>query len=386
MPKNLETEDNIEDFDLDELEDELEDEDLFDDDDDDLEDEDDLEESVGSETLKPMGGSGGGETKAETLATFTALLSQLGKDDLTSLFNKTQEQFGPNKFPGNKDSESTNKNTIKAKPSDAKGSGDMGSMPMPKLGVKEDVEEMLGTDETLSEEFKERAEVVFEAALNTRLNIEKARIAEENEEYLASLNEAYEEALEENVQNILEDLTDKLDQYLNYCVEEWMEENQIAIETSLRTDIAESFMDSLRGVFAEHYIDIPEERFDVVNDLKEQLDTLKEQHASLLDEKLELENLVNNSLVESILEDVSSDLTATQTEKLRTLSEGLEFTDPSTYAKKLAIVKENYFGNKTSDSHTGLITEEIDGEDTTGEGNTRPDMSKYVKAISKSKI
>lgn len=386
MPKNLQTEDEIENFDLEDedLSDEIDD-DAEDLEDEDLENEEAVEESVGSETLKPMGGSGGGESRAETLATFTALLSQLGKDDLSSLFTKTQEQFGPNKIPGEKDSEGTNKATIKAKPSDAKGTGDMGKMPMPKLGVKEDVEEMLGDDDTLTEEFRDRAEVVFEAALNTRLNLEKARIVDDNENYIKSLDEEYAARLDEEVAEIVEDLSEKIDQYMNYCVEQWMTENEIAIEGSLRTQIAESFIESLKDVFAEHYIEVPEERFDVVNSLKEQLDDITEKYNSVLDEKIELESLVTDATRESIVDDVSEGLTVTQAEKLRILAEGVEFTDANSYSKKVEIIKENYFGDKARASKTGLITEEIDGEDNTAEPNKRPDMTPYVTAISKSK-
>jgi hypothetical protein len=392
MPKDIELENVVEDLEDDIEEEDFDDESLRDDEDFEDEDEDaeenddeDLDESVASETLKPMGGSGGGETRAERLATFTSLLTQLDGPSLEWLFTKTQEQFGPSKFTGSGGSEDSNKNTIKAKSTIAKG-GDMGKMPMPKLGVKEDVEEMLG-NEDLSESFKEKAETIFEAALNTRLNLELVKLSEEIEVFKEELEEEYAEKLEESFNMVFEDIVEKTDQYLDYVIEQWMSENEIAIETSLRTEISESFIDALKGVFAEHYIEIPEERFDVVSDLKNQLDEVTEKLTNVINENIELRAESTTVAVDSILNTVSEDLTNTQKERLRALSEGIEFTDPDTYINKLMIVKENYFKNKKS-SGTGLITETIDGEDTSSDlvssSETRPDMLKYTRAISKS--
>lgn len=342
-------------------------------------------EEAAIDTLKPGGGSNAGDTKAETLATFTSLLSQLGKDDLSKLFNDVQAQFGPNKAPGAEDKSSSNKATINAKPSAAVGSGE-GSVANPpqKLSVREDVEEMFGTED-LSEDFKDRAEVVFEAALNTRLTLEAARLEEEFAAKEEALVEEFETVLEEQTAAIFEDVTSKLDQYLDYVIEQWMEENAVAIENGLRLQIAENFMQSLHNVFAEHYITVPDEKIDLVAEMKAELDELKAKLNEEIDEKMQLKAVIDEATKEATIDEVSEGLAETQVEKLRTLAEGIEYADAETYRKKLEIVKENYFTGKKPQASTGLITEEIDGTDELiEEGKVPAHMAKYVQAIAKS--
>ncbi len=334
-----------------------------------------IDEASAADTLKPGGGSGGGDTKAETLATFTSLLAQLGKDDLSKIFNDVQSQYGPNKAPGAEDKSAANKATLNMKPSDAVGKG----------AWKEDIDDMFGADD-LTEEFKEKAEVVFEAAVNTRVNLEVARLEEEYEAKAAELEESFEQALEEQTATIMEEVTAKLDQYLDYCVEQWMEDNKLAIENSLRSDIAEDFIEALRNVFAEHYITVPDEKIDLVAEMKAELDETKAKLNETLDEKIALQAVVEEATKEAALEEVSEGLAETQIEKLRTLAEGIEYTDEETYRKKLEIVKEQYFTKKAAPASTGLITEEIDGDDDTASGTTgftAPGMNAYVQAIAK---
>lgn len=341
--------------------------------------EDDLQEVAALDTLKPNAGSGGGDTKAETLANFTSMLAQLGKEDLSKIFNDVQDLYGPNKAPGGlEDKSAANRATVNAKPSAAVGNG----------AWKEDVDAMFGDD--LSEEFKERAEVVFEAALNTRLNIETVRLEEELEAIQAELEESYSKALDEEVTAVMEDMTEKLDQYLDYCAEQWMEDNQLAIENSLRADIAEDFMFALRNVFAEHFISVPDDKLDLVAEMKSELEEVKSLLNDTLNEKIELETsynaLVSEANMEAAFEDVSEGLAETQLDKLRTLAEGIEYTDGQSYRKKLEIVKEQYFNSKPKTS-TGMITEEIDGVDDSATGTTgfsSPGMDVYVKAIKQS--
>ena len=161
------------------------------------------EETANAATLKPGAGSAGGDTKAETLATFTSLLSQLGKEDLSNLFNQVQDQYGANKAPGAEDKSAANKASIKS-------SGAAAAEPIAKLSVKEDIDDMFSGDD-LSEELKERAEVVFEAALNTRITLETARLEEEFAAKEAALEEAFEEALQEKTEEVFEEVTAKLD-------------------------------------------------------------------------------------------------------------------------------------------------------------------------------
>ncbi len=334
-----------------------------------------IDEASAADTLKPGGGSGGGDTKAETLATFTSLLAQLGKDDLSKIFNDVQSQYGPNKAPGAEDKAAANRATVAMKPSDAVGKG----------AWKEDIDAMFGED--LNEEFKERAEVVFEAAVNTRVNLEVARLEEEYEAKATELEESFNDALEEQTAAVLEDVTNKLDQYLDYCVEQWMEDNKIAIDNSIRADIAEDFMEALRNVFAEHYITVPDEKIDLVAEMKAELDEIKAKLNETTDEKIALEAIIEEASKEAAFEEVSEGLAETQIEKLKTLAEGIDYSDADTYRKKLEIVKEQYFKTAKPATTTGLITEEIDGEDDTAAGTTgftAPGMDKYVQAIAKS--
>lgn len=329
-------------------------------------------DEAAADTLKPGGGSGGGDTKAETLATFTQLLSQLGKDDLSKIFNDVQSQFGPNKAPGAEDKADSNRATVAAKASDAVGKG----------AWKEDIDDMFGGDD-LTEEFKEKAEVVFEAAVNTRMTIETARLEEEFEQKAEALEEEYETKLQEAAEGIFEEVSTKLDQYLDYVVEQWMEDNKLAIENTIRSDITEDFIEGLRNLFAEHYIRVPEEKIDIVAEMKTELEEARAQLNETLDEKIALQNIINEATKEATLEDVSEGLVETQVEKLRALAEGIEYTDADAYRKKLEIVKENYFTQKKPTTSTGLITEEIGGE-VSIEESVPAYMSKYVQAISKS--
>jgi len=334
-----------------------------------------LDEGSAADTLHPGAGSGGGDTKSETLATFTQLLAQLGKEDLSNLFNDVQAQFGPNKAPGAVDNSAKNRSTVDAKPSAAQGTG----------AWKEDIDDMFGGDD-LTEEFREKANVVFEAAVNTRITLEETRLQEEFEAVLESLEEEYETKLQEEASRVFEDVSEKLDQYLDYVVENWMQENQIAIENSLRADIAEDFIQGLQGLFAEHYIRVPDEKIDLVAEMKAELDELKTRLNETIDAKLELEGVIVEATKEATLEEVSEGLAVSQAEKLRTLSEGIEFNDASSYRRKLEIVKENYFNKKSASTGTGLITEEIDGDDGENDADryTAPGMDMYMKAIKKS--
>lgn len=325
----------------------------------------DIQETASADTLQPGAGSGGTESRAEMTAAFVQLLNQLGKEDLSGLFYRTLEQIGheADQVPATADQ---NRATIAAKT------------------VKEDIDDMFSDDE-LSEELREKAAVVFEAAVNTRMALETSRLEEEFEEAVAELQEAHEVALQEQANSIFEDLSEKIDQYMNYCVEQWMEENQLAVESSLRTQIAENFMFGLQNLFAEHYISVPEEQLDVLGEMKVQMDEMQSALNESIDRNLELESVISEATKAATIDEVSEGLAATQVEKLRTLAEGIEYSDGENYRRKLEIVKEQYFTKKSPARSTGLITEEIDGE-VEGEAPryAAPQIGKYMEAISKS--
>lgn len=311
-----------------------------------------IDESAGSDTLKP--GSQGG-TKTETLAAFTSLLAQLGKEDLTHFFNDSIKKYSPDNVPS----------------ATAPGKTGMPQMAMAKLGVKEDLDAMFASDSDLTEDFKERASTIFEAAIELRANLEIARLEEE-----------YSAALEEEVASVKEDLSTKVDQYLNYVVEQWIEENEIAIEKSLRSDIAEDFMQGLYNLFAESNIHVPEEKIDVLGELHDKILELESALDESINSQLELKAIINEAEKEAAFDEVCEGLAATQVEKLRTLAEGVEFNDMASYSRKLDILKDKYFTEKKITS-TNIITETVEA----GNEPAAPvpaEMSKYMSAISRS--
>lgn len=316
--------------------------------------ENEIEESAGSETLKP----GAGSSTVEKLATFTSLLAQLKGEDLSHFLNDALAQIG-------KEAALTPSATAPG------GKPALGQMPRATLGaVKEDIAAMF-SGEDLTEEFKESASTLFEAALTARMNLETVRIEEEAAEQLA-----------EEVETIKEEMTTKIDQYLDYVVEQWVEENKLAIETSLRAEIAENFMEGLRGLFAESYINVPDEKIDILGELQAQIEELEAKLDESINTQLELQSVIDEATQEATFDEVSEGLAATQVEKLRTLAEGIEFSDSETYAKKLNIIKDKYFTEGKKVVSTGVIAEEA--EELTEQAAPVPaHMAHYAAAISR---
>ena len=315
---------------------------------------DEIVESAGSETLKP----GAGSSTVEKLATFTSLLAQLKGEDLSHFLNDALAQIG-------KEAALTPSATAPG------GKPALGQMPRATLGaVKEDIAAMFD-GEDLTEDFKESASTLFEAALTARMNLETVRLEEEFAEQLA-----------EEVETIKEEMTTKIDQYLDYVVEQWVEENKLAIETSLRSEIAENFMEGLRNLFAESYINVPDEKIDVLGELHAQIEELTAKLDESINTTLELQAVIDEATQEATFDEVSEGLAATQVEKLRTLAEGIEFSDSETYAKKLNIIKDKYFTEGKKVVSTGVIAEEA--EELTEQAAPVPaHMAHYAAAISR---
>jgi hypothetical protein len=236
-------------------------------------------------------------------------------------------------------------------------------------GMKESVEEMFaGAD--LSEDFKEKATVVFEAAVNAKLQEEVVRIEEQ-----------FEAKLDEEVEVAISDIVEKVDTYLDYVVEQWMEDNKLAIERGIRSEIAESFIEGLKDLFVEHNINLPEEEVDVIADMAEQLEATEAQLNEAINETIELKKALTESKKAEILESYTKDLTETQAEKFRALTEGVEYTDLDELSRKVKIINEQYFGTKTVLSESLNEIDPIDEAPKTQ--NIDPAMSAYTQAISK---
>ncbi len=241
--------------------------------------------------------------------------------------------------------------------------------------MKEDIDALFADDATISEEFKSKVSTIFEARVNDRVT----QIEEEIETRYAGM-------LEEAVEAVKTDLTEKVDDYLSYVVEQWMEENAIAIETGLRAELTEDFIAGLRNLFAEHYIDVPAEKVDLVEELAGKVEELE----GKLNEEIERGVGFAKALVESrkveIAREVTEGLTATQAEKIKSLAEGVEFSTEDEYKSKLETVRENYFPSGTKKASEDQLNEQF--EDTESEKKAviaDPFVAAVSQAISKTK-
>ena len=234
-----------------------------------------------------------------------------------------------------------------------------------------DLDALVASDESLSEGFQEKAATIFEAAVKTKVAGEIDRLEAE-----------YTQHLEEETAGIRDELVEKVDGYLNYVVENWMEENRVAVENGLRTEIAESFMEALKGVFTEHYIDVPESKVDMVDDLAEQVQELEEQLTKSTEDNIRLNESVAEFRRAEILAEASKDLAVTEAEKLKSLAEDVDFEDADTFAKKVATLKESYFAKTVTENvEEAEVSMNAEGDDV----EVSPIMEKYLTALSKTK-
>ena len=245
---------------------------------------------------------------------------------------------------------------------------------MMKKKMKEDVDALFADDSTISEEFKSKVSTIFEARVEDRVT----QIEEEIETRYAGM-------LEEAVESVKADLTEKVDDYLSYVVEQWMEENEIAIESGLRAELTEDFIGGLRNLFAEHYIDVPAEKVDLVDELAGKVEELE----SKLNEEIERGVSYAKALVESrkneIAREIGEGLTATQAEKIKTLAESVEFSTEDEYKSKLETLRENYFPSGTKKATEAQLNEQFEETEEKKVIND-PFVAAVSQAISKTKF
>ena len=223
----------------------------------------------------------------------------------------------------------------------------------------------------MSEGFQEKAATIFEAAVKSKVSVEIDRLEDE-----------YTQNLEEETAGIRNELVEKVDGYLNYVVENWMEENRVAVENGLRTEIAESFMDALKGVFTEHYITVPESKVDMVDDLAEQVQELEGQLTKATEDNIRLSESVSDFRRAEILAEASKDLAVTEAEKLKALAEDVDFEDAETFARKVSTLKESYFAKPVTEN---VEAAEVSmNADNTEEVTLSPIMERYSAALAKS--
>ena len=233
--------------------------------------------------------------------------------------------------------------------------------------IEEDVNALLGGEE-LSEEFKEKAKTIFEAAINSKI----AGIKEE-------LEAQYQEKLAEEIEAAKESLAERVDSYLEYVADEWFEENALAVETGLKTEMTESFLEGMKGLFEEHYVSIPEDKYDVLESMVEKLDDMETKLNEQIEKNISLNGRLSEATAEGILDQVSEGLAQTQKEKLASLSESVEFESEGQYREKLETLKESYFSDKKSPvAKTETLSE---GVDEAGSESYSNSMDAYLRTL-----
>ena len=238
------------------------------------------------------------------------------------------------------------------------------------VDIEEDVNALFG-GEDLSEEFKEKAKLVFETALNSK-------VAEVQE----ALEAKYQETLEERISEEKASLSERVDNYLEYVADEWFTENTLAIEQGLKTDMTESFLEGMRSLFEEHYVTIPEDKYDVLESMVEKLDDMETKLNEQIEKNINLNSRLGESVANGILESVSEGLASTQKEKLASLSESVEFESEESYREKLETLRESYFSSKTASpaAKSETLSEGVDNSE--GVEQHAPAMNAYLRSLS----
>jgi hypothetical protein len=368
------------DFELDLENEELEENEELDEDEEELDEgEEELDESAESNKATIAGKNS--FSKSELMAKMVSYASGMKKENLAQaldLWTKTTDQI----YDGNKaatagaDHSGKNKASIKSsgKPAEK----------MKKLSMKEDLVDLFGSTD-LSEEFKTRTEALFEAALQTRFDLEKVALEEEFESALTEAKEEYEVALEEAVTEILEDVEEKVNDYLSYAVKQYIEENQMVIENNLRVEVTESFLQGLKGLFEEHYVEIPDDKVDVVESLSDRVEELEEEINTHAEKNIELTKQLEEMYVAKVVSELSEGLTDTQRDKFTNLVESVDYSSIEEFETKAETILESYIkeNNKPKAKEADMLLNEEVEEVETKIKNADPVMRNYIDAVSK---
>ena len=332
-----------------------------DDEDEDEDDEEEEEESVKKEAVKLP------STKTAMISALFDKVNGMKKEEVSKRFSELMSVIEAEDLGGET-------------PDDATPEGDSGKVgkkkkkikiSMPEINVKEDIDALVEGEE-LSEEFKSKASTIFEAAVHQKvMEIASSKVEDMEKEY--------QDELQEEIVSFRDELTDKVDGYLNYVTEEWMKENELALESSLKSEITEEFMGGLKDLFTEHYIEVPEEKVDIVENLFDKVEDLEGQLNTQVQENIKVKSELNEYRKDKILEEVCEGLADTQSEKMKTLVEGVTYEDDSEkFEEKVKTIKENYFPNQQKQDEN---VEQIDASD--GEEVSEPKMNNIMEAYSK---
>ena len=299
--------------------------------------------------------------KSELLDGLVAHMKSLKKEDLAKMYGSTV--LGEEDEEEGEDEEEEGEDETEEEKKVKKESIDQ---VIDSLDISDDVAALTDGEE-LSEEFKTKAATIFETAVKSKVRSELEKIQEENDK-----------VIEEMAESTINDMTEKVDDYLNYVVEQWMEENQLAIERGLKGEIAEDFISGMKQLFEDHYIDVPDEKYDILEANLTKIEELEEKLNKQIDENVQLRKAKGELVKESMIADVANGMTDTETEKFQSLVEDVEFSDEESYKGKLQTIRESYFGTQE------VLTEEGSEETTPTESvEVSSTMSKYMKAIGK---
>jgi len=301
------------------------------------------------------------KTKAGVIQAAVDMLKKAKKEDAQKMFSKMV--LGDDEEASVKSADDAIKGVKKAADPKAKAKVEA-------IDFDEDLENIIKEEATLSDGFRDKAQTIFEAVLTSKLTQEIERLEGE-----------YAQNLEEEVTDVQNQLVEKVDSYLNYVVENWMKENEVAVQNGLRTEIAEDFMTSLQSVFKEHYIEVPEGKVDLVDELNEQVNELEETLNKTTEDNIDLHSKVQEFEKKEVVREQSSGLADTEAEKLASLVEDIEFDNKESFEMKVKTVKESYFKSDSEES-----VDEVDsllGEENADESVVSDSMSRYTQAITK---
>jgi hypothetical protein len=340
------------------------------DEDEDEEEEEEEEEEDEDEEEEDEGKKGKGKMPAFLKSKFKKKMDEAASDYSDKKLYQTANGKGAEIPAPTGDASSKNMGTIKAKKSDAKAETKIPSVSM----KKEDLDALFGGNE-LSEDFKEKAATIFEAHMNERFHAAQQE-----------LQEQYETLLEEHTAAVTEELIERIDDYLAYVVEEWMQENRLAVDKGLRTEIAEEFIGNLRNLFTESYISVPEDKTDLFDEAVEENTTLNAELSEQVQKNMALSEEVEQLQCEIVFREIAEGLTDTEVEKLRRLAEDVEFDTVDQFAEKLGVLRENIESIGTVTEGSSTNNEEISESVEDASEELSPLMEAYLRSMSKSQV
>ena len=319
--------------------------------------EDDSEELVEEKPAMP-------KTKIGMINAMVEYMKGHKKDDIAASYSKLMSAFEPDD-----EDEDEEDDEEEAKESKKKSVKEVKKVTKEDIDVSDDVKALFG-EEDLSEEFKESATTIFEAAVVSKIN-----------EVLDTVSVDMDAELEAEKEDSIQTLSTRLDDYLEYVVEEWVKENEVAINSGIRAEIVENFMEGLRGLFTENYVDIPEEKVDLVDELAAKVQELETSVNEEMEKNIDISKQLQEIKKEQIIESISDGLSENQSDKLKSLADGVEFESEEDYTKKLETVKENYF---PSEEVVSEIADDEPLEIEDDDKNVNGSMANYMNAISRS--